>query len=68
MITLAGYTRSVFQDFENFLRTKFHLIEDCIKLLLDEYISSSITYELQPGIYTFRDISEALFNIFQSEY
>ena len=68
MITLAGYTRSVFQDFENFLRTKFHLIEVCIKLHLDEYISSSITYKLQPGIYIFSDITKALFNIFQSEY
>ena len=27
-----------------------------------------ITYELQPGIYTFKDISEALFNIIQFEY
>ena len=26
------------------------------------------TYELQPGTYTFKDISEALFNILQLEY
>ena len=65
---LAFYTRSVFQDFESFLRTQIDLIEDDVKLVLDEYISSFITYELQPGIYTFKDISEALFNILQSEY
>ena len=35
---------------------------------LDEYNSSFITYELQPGIYTFKDISEALFDILQTEY
>ena len=68
MNILAIYTRSVFQDFESFLRTQIDLIEDDIKLVLDEYNSSFITYELQPGIYTFKDISEALFNILQSEY
>ena len=65
---LAFYTRSVFQDFESFPRTQIDLIEDDVKLVLDEYNSLSITYELQPGIYTFEDISEALFNILQSEY
>ena len=44
------------------------MIEDDIKLVLYEYNSSFITFELQPGIYTFKDISEALFNILQTEY
>ena len=44
------------------------MIEDDIKLVLEEYNSSFNTYELQPGIYTFKDISEALLNILQSEY
>ena len=65
---LAIYTSSVFQDFENFLRTQIDLIEDDIKLVLDEYNSSFITYELEPGIYSYREISEALFYILQSEY
>ena len=68
MNILAIYTRSIFQDFESFLRTQIDLIEDHIKLVLDEYNSSFITYELQPGIYTFKDISEALFNIIHFEY
>ena len=68
MNILAIYIRSVFHDFQSFLRTRIDLIEDDIKLVLDEYNSSFITYELQPGIYTFKDISEALFNILQSEY
>ena len=37
-------------------------------MVLDEYNSSFITYENIPGIYTFKDFSEALFNILQSEY
>ena len=68
MKNLAIYTSSVFQDFESFLRTQIDLVQDDIKLVLDEYNSSFITYELDPGIYTFKDISEALFNILQSEY
>ena len=51
MNILARYTtRSVFQDFESFLRTEVDLIEDDVKLVLDEYNSSFITYELDPGI------------------
>ena len=65
---LAIYNSSVFQDFESFLRTQIDVIEDDIKLVLDEYNSSFITYELEPGIYTFEDISEAHFNILQNEY
>ena len=68
MSILSIYIRSVFQDFESFLRTQIDLIEDDIKLVLEEYNSSFITYEISPGIYTSKDISEALFNILQTEY
>ena len=68
MNILAIYIRSIFQDFESFLRTQIDLVEDDVKLVLDEYNSSFLTYELQPGIYTFKDISEALFNILRTEY
>ena len=68
MNILAVYTSSVFQDFESFLKTQIELIEDDVKLVLDEYKSSFITYEISRGIYTFKEISEALFNILQSEY
>ena len=68
MNILSQYTSSVFQDFESFLRTETDLVEDDIKLVLDEYNSNFITYELDPVIYTFKDKSEALFNILQSEY
>ena len=67
MNILAFYTSSVFQDFESFLRTQIDLFEDDIKLVLDEYNSSFTTYETDPSIYTFKDISEALFSILQSD-
>ena len=68
MNILAIYTSSVFQDFESFLRTQIDLIEDDGKLVLDGNNSSFITYELEPGIYSYRELSEALFYILQSEY
>ena len=37
-------------------------------MVLDEYNSSFITYELEPGFYTFKDLSEALFNNLQLKY
>ena len=36
MNILAIYTRSVFQDFESFLRTQNDSVEDAVKLVLDE--------------------------------
>ena len=57
MNILSGYPRSVFQDFQSYLRTEIDLVEDDIRLLLDKYNSSSITYELDPGIYTYEDLS-----------
>ena len=63
MNILAGYTGSVFQDFDSYLRPEVDLVEDDIRLVLDKYKSSFITFELEPGSYT----SDALFNILQLE-
>ena len=68
MNIVAGYVSSVFQDFESYLRAEVDLVEDDIKLVLEENNSSFITYILELGIYTFEDISEAHFNILQPEY
>ena len=53
MKILAGYIRSIFQDFEKCLRTEVDLAKDDIRLVLDEYNSSFITYELQPSFFYF---------------
>ena len=68
MNILAIHIDSVFQTFENFLRIQIDLVEDDIKLVLDEYNSIFITYELEPGFDTFKYIFEALFNILQLGY
>ena len=57
---LARYKNSIFQDFESYPRTEVDLVEDDISLVLDEYNSSFITYEIPPGIYSFKDLSEVL--------
>ena len=44
------------------------MVEDDTRLVLGEYNSSFITYELEPGIYNFKDLSQALFNLLQPEY
>ena len=68
MNILAIYSSSVFQDFESFLRSQIDLVEDDIKLVLEEYNSNFVTYELEPGIYSYKDIAEAVYYILQSEY
>ena len=61
---LSIYTSSVIQDFESFVTRQIDLIEVDVKLVLDEYNSSFFTYESEPGIFSYREISEALFKIF----
>ena len=57
-ILLLNYSRS-FRDFESYLRIRVGLDED-IQLILKEYNSHFITYQLSPGIYTIQDISDAV--------
>ena len=60
MILLLGYSRSPFQDFESYLRIVVGLDEEDIQLILKQYKSHFITYELTPGIYTIQDISDSI--------
>ena len=60
MVILFGYSASLFRDFESYLRLVIGLDEIVIQLILKEYNSNFITYELTPGIYTIKDISDAI--------
>ena len=60
MILLLGYARSLFRDFESFLRIVVDLPEEDIQLILKEYNSHFVIYELTPGIYTIQDISDTI--------
>ena len=60
MIFLFGYSELSFRDFESYLRLVFGLDEEDTQLILKEYNSHFITYELTPGICTIQDISDAI--------
>ena len=68
MNIIAVCNRPLFQNLENSLKTEVDLIENDIWLISNEYNSNFIAYEFTLGIYNFKDLSELLFNIFQTEY
>ena len=57
---LMGYARSPFRDFESYLRIVVGLDEDDIRLILKQYNEKFVTYEIPPGIYTIKDLQEAV--------
>ena len=59
-IIILNYSRSQFRDFESYLRIRVGLDEEDIQLILKEYNSHFITYELSPGVYTIKDISDSV--------
>ena len=64
MNIISGCNRSIFQDFESYLRTEVDLVEDGIKLVLDEYNSSfflNMNYNL---VFTFLKIVLKPFQLF----
>ena len=64
----VSYTSSIFQDLEKYLRTKVDLVEDESGLVLDEHKSKFVTYEIPPGVYIFKYLSEVHVRNVQSEY
>ena len=60
MMLLLGYSKSLFRDFESYLRIVIGLDEEDIRLILKQYNSHLITYELTPGINTIQDISDVI--------
>ena len=45
-----GYARSLFRDFESYLRIVVGLVEDFIQIILKQYNANFITYQLSLGI------------------
>ena len=60
IILLLGYARSAFRDFESYLRIAIGLEEDNIHLILKQYNEKFVTYELEPGNYSIKDIQKAV--------
>ena len=57
---LLGYSRSLFRDFESYLGTVVGLNEEDFQLILKQYNSHFIPYDLTPGIYTIQDTSDTI--------
>ena len=68
MDILAGYTRSIFQDSETYPRTEVDLVEDDIRLSLDDKNSRFLTNGILPTIWNFKDLSEFFLGNLQPEY
>ena len=62
-VLLLGYARSNFRDFEGYLRVIVGLDEDDFQLILNQYSSNFVTYELSPGVYTIKDISDVVYTL-----
>ena len=60
MILLTGYAKSLFRDFETYLRIAVGLEENNIRLILKQYNEKFITYALEPGNYNIQDIHKTL--------
>ena len=60
MMILLAYAKSPFRDFETYLRIVVRLDEEDIQLILKEYNSHFITYQLPPGIYLIQDIFDPI--------
>ena len=61
IILLMGYARSLFRDFESYVRIIVGLDEDDIRLFIKQHNASFVTHELDPGNYTFEDLQEAVY-------
>ena len=61
IILLLGYARSLVRDCESYLRIVVGLDEDDIQITLKQNNSNFVTYEKSPGVYTTKDISDAVY-------
>ena len=60
-VSLLGYARSPFRDFDSYFGNVVGLDENGIQLTLKQYSSKFVSYEIVPGFYTIKDDSE-IFN------
>ena len=61
IILLMGYARSLFRDFESYLRIIVGLDEDDIRLILKQYNANFVTCELDPANYTFESLQKNVY-------
>ena len=57
-----GFARSLFRDFESYLRIVIGLDEDDIQIISKQYNENFVIYELDPGNYSIEDLEGAVYN------
>ena len=60
---LGGFSISPFRDFESYLRIVVDLDGEYFQLSLKQFKSNFVSYELSPGIYTYKDNSEIIYTM-----
>ena len=60
---LKGYARSPFRHFESYLGIVVGLKEDDSQLISQRNTSNFVTYDLSPGIYSIKGISEVVYSM-----
>ena len=58
-----GYARSLFPDFESYLRVVVDLDEEDIQFVLGQYNSNFDTCRKTPGIYSIKDVLETVYTM-----
>ena len=58
---MLRHARSPFRVFENYLRNVVKLDEEYLQFIFKQFNSNFVTYEIPPGVYPIKDISEAAY-------
>ena len=58
-----GFARSAFRGFESYLRIVVGLDQDDIQLLLQQFNSIFITYEIPPSSCSIKDVSDVVYTM-----
>ena len=64
---LMDYAGSPFRDFESYLKIVVGRDENDIQLIIKQYQSNFVTYELSHDTYTIKDVSEAVYTMGEYE-
>ena len=60
---ILGFAEFPFRDFESYLRKVVGLDEDDTHIILKQYNSKILLYEISPGIYSSKDNSEVVYTL-----
>ena len=63
IILSMGYAQCPFRDFESSHRIVVSSDEEYIQLILKQYNSNFVTYDLSPGIYTIEGIADVVYTM-----